>query len=313
MRSVLRLRGVIALACLLALVTMAGVSAPSVAVQPQDKTLDLTQIPIANLAFRLGELEPSKPEGYFLLAELVASEAARPEARILARQLYTLAHDLDRKSGARAGLRTSCCLGLAAIEPRSDRQRWLMAMARVQAPPGANLPALSSRRSVLGGASDELVLELCAVLSYARAGEGRRAEVVLQRPGVSELLAACEVPLSEGGSGTQRILRAIADWPQCPDCKNRRFVMRSEGTQKLRERVCPTCGGVPGPRWPDNELVAQLRVESALLRGTQRAWSAQVLADGGSPLRDPEPDELAAEMGVDINATVWRNGRWTAP
>lgn len=313
MRTMFQIRGVVTLACLLVLFTMAGASAPSVALQPQDKTLDLTQIPISNLEYRLGELDPSKPEGYFLLAELVASEASRPEARILARQLYTLAHDLDRKSGARAGLRTSCCLGLAAIEPRADRQRWLMAMARVQAPPGASLPALTSKRSVLGGASDDLVLELCAVLSFARAGDGRRAEVVLQKPGVSELLAASDVALTEGGSGTQRILRAIADWPQCPDCKNRRFVMRSEGTQKLRERVCPTCGGVPGPRWPDSEIVAQLRVESALLRGTQRAWSAQVLADGGSPLRDPEPGELAAEMGVDVQATVWRNGRWVTP
>lgn len=282
--------------------------------QPGGKDLDLTQIPVANLAFRLGELDPAKPEGYLLLAELVASEAGtHVEARLLARQLYTLAHELDRRSGSRAGLRTSCCLGLAALEPRSDRHRWLLALARVQAPPGSSVPVAAGRRGVLADAPDELVLDVCSVLSFARAGEGRRAEAVLQKPGVSELLNACDTALSENGSSVQKIQRAIADWPLCPDCKNRRFVMRSEGTQRLRERVCPTCGGVPGPRWSDMDLVAQLRLESALLRGTQRAWSAQILADGGAPLRDPEPDELAAEMQVDPRKSVWRDGRWSEP
>src|SRR5579862_2539303 len=70
------------------------------------------------LAARLATLSPDKPDGYFLLAEEVADEgaaAADAEKLNLARTLYVLAFDLDRRTGHPGPLAASSAVGLAGI------------------------------------------------------------------------------------------------------------------------------------------------------------------------------------------------------
>jgi hypothetical protein len=94
----------------------------------------------------------------------------------------------------------------------------------------------------------------------------------------------------------------------CSECKNRRFIKSQQGV-----RLCPTCGGKPGPKLSQQELLYQLRLESSLLHGVQRSWIAQTVVDGGAPLRDLDPDELAATYRIDPARTRWRNGAWESP
>jgi len=284
-------------------------------------------IPIPNLEARLEALSPDDPEAYFLLGEEVAAEIpVSPAARTLAQQLFVLAYELNRAAeGADPALTRSICLALAstidagegsgqkatrAAAAASDR-RWLLALARSldadrvvpefeAAPPGA------SRR--------DTALDVATVLGYARSGEGRRAEQLLQRPGVAEMLTQYEALLSAPGleTGAAAIRRYIAQWPNCPECRNRRAVTRP-GEGGGTTTICYTCRGNPGPRLSDEEILLQLRLEAALLSGIQRSWAAQVSADSGAPLRDLDPSELAATFNIDPSRTLWRNGAWTWP
>jgi hypothetical protein len=67
---------------------------------------------------------------------------------------------------------------------------------------------------------------------------------------------------------------------------------------------------MPGPVLSPSELLGQLRLEAALLRGIHRLWSAQIQADAGEPLRDPRPEDVAMIFRVDPNAVLYRHGKW---
>jgi hypothetical protein len=151
-------------------------------------------------------------------------------------------------------------------------------------------------------------LNLATAMGLARAGEGKKAEGYLAREGVRELLATTQAAISGSASARDPVQKWIEDWPVCPTCKNRRIVTRGN-----ESTLCPYCDGNPGPRLSDEQLLKQYRAESLLLRGVYRSWSAQILADDGEPLRDPNPADLAASFGVDARATVWRKGAWVAP
>jgi hypothetical protein len=287
---------------------------------------DALPSPVVHLRARLEALRPTDPRAYYLLGEEVAAElpactgeGEEEAARRLARQLYGLAFELDRGAagrGARAEaaadepLASAACIALAAVSPAEGEKRWLWALARSIDPRIAG-PAWAPIR--LRPAPDSLALDVCAVLGYARDGEGRRAEQVLERPGVKELLERYEAMLSPAGTsgGADSIRRMIREWPACPECRNRRVVTRP-GPGGNQTVLCRTCNGVPGPALTSDELILQLRLESALLSGIQRSWAAQTVVDRGSPLRDVDPADLAPVIGVDPSRPIWREGRWVA-
>ena len=64
----------------------------------------------------------------------------------------------------------------------------------------------------------------------------------------------------------------------------------------------------------DDEKLAiqglQLRLEARLLHGVQRSWAAQLAADHGLPLDDPDPDELSKVLGFDSHAFIFKDGGW---
>ncbi|MFT3684835.1 MAG: hypothetical protein QM783_07885 [Phycisphaerales bacterium] len=156
--------------------------------------------------------------------------------------------------------------------------------------------------------SEQTALNLATAMGLARAGEGRRAEQYLGREGVRELLAASQTIISGGPTSGASIQKWIEEWPYCPTCKNKRIVTRGN-----ESTLCPYCDGNPGPKLNDAMLLSQFRAESFLLRGAYRSWSAQLLADDGEPLRDPNPSDVAVMFGVDSRATIWGDGGWVAP
>lgn len=267
---------------------------------------------------QLSALDPRDPWGYFLLGESIASEAADPQSRALARTLFVLAYETSKSAGeaaaqnpdapAGADLRISVCLALASIAEREAERRWLHAIASSL---GWNNPRGPAATGADGSAAaDPAGLELASAIGLIRIAEGRRAAKMLEKPEVAALLERSERLLSPAGlsGGASRIRRLMAEWPICAECKNRRFIKSAQGI-----RLCPTCGGKPGPKITQQELMYQLRLESSLLHGVQRSWVAQTIVDGGEPLRDLDPDELAATFRVDPARTVWRNGAWALP
>ncbi|HYD01419.1 MAG TPA: hypothetical protein VEB22_09355, partial [Phycisphaerales bacterium] len=229
-------------------------------------------------------------------------------SRDLARTLYVLAFELfrTRNQPGDGEMARSATLGLAALTPVESDRRWLAAVGDQVAPITDKAAAASAR--LPAAVPEATSFNLATAMGLARAGEGRRAEQYLSREGVRELLASTEATIAGGASQSPAVLKWVTDWPACPTCKNKRVVTRgSEST------LCPYCDGNPGPKLNDAQLLIQYRAESLLLRGAYRSWSAQVLADDGEPLRDPNADDIAPWFGVDTRATVWRNGAWSAP
>lgn len=259
------------------------------------------------LATRLGALSPSRPEDYFALAEEAADTDIEAPERGVARSLYALAFELARRSPDKAGLAASCCLGLADLERLDQDRQWLLAVAATVDPryarPDWAVPASAS-------ASEETAYRAATALGLARAGEGVLARKALDEPGVRELLRRYDRAIGATGArgAAFGIETAARDWP-CPTCNNSRVVTRP-GTQGTEPRLCPACGGNPGPRLSAEEFLAQLRFEAILLRGVQRSWAAQVAVDLGAPLRDPDPAQLGAAYDVDAARPYWRGGAW---
>ncbi len=81
----------------------------------------------------------------------------------------------------------------------------------------------------------------------------------------------------------------------------------------MRTELCFTCVGDPGPQLESDELLAQLRLEARLLNADHATWGAQVIADGGAPLRELEVREVARAFAIDPTLSVFRDGTWERP
>lgn len=269
--------------------------------------------PLLAYADRLNALEPSQPLAYLRLAEEIAAEVRTAEGQDLARRLYVLSILAPRHtepplkpdtSASPAWLASSASLGLAALAPNEQDRRWLTALAGTLAPADSSAPhAMASEAA----ARDSAALELATALGMVRSGEGRRAQKILEKPAVAALLNRYEGLLNPGGlhGGAERIRSLAAKYPVCPECRNRRYVKNADGVH-----LCPTCQGRPGPKLSPQELIGQLRLESLLLNGIQRSWAAQVVADGGAPMRELDVEVLADVYGVDAASPYWRSGVW---
>jgi hypothetical protein len=294
-------------ACVAVLVAIgAGLAQPPEKVRP-DATEPWAQ--------RLAALDPSKPDEYFRLGEEVAAESSDRTGRDLARQLFVLAFELDRRESTESldsRLGPSVCLALASLAASEGDRRWLRALARLmehgQGAAIGPIPDAAAQPLDLESAA----FNLATAIGLARAGEGRRAEQYLERPGVRELVEQLDGPSGppDGHDVMNWLRRSIRDWPACPQCRNQRVI--PSGNKPGERVLCDTCRGNPGPALTDAQLVRVLRIEAMLVGGRHRSWSGQVIADGGVPLRDLDPAELAGTFGVDSTKPYWRDGGWVS-
>jgi hypothetical protein len=258
---------------------------------------------------KLVRLRPEDPQAYFNLAEEVADIAVEPAQIELARALYVLAFDLDRRPGRPGALSASAALGLAQIERLERDRRWLRALAG-----SLDKRYVQQDWSVAAAASisEETAHRAATVLGLARSGDGREARKLIEDKSVMDVLRRYERAIGSSGEtgAISRITKYAQQWP-CPECGNARVVSKAvEGGAALR--LCSTCRGNPGPKLSEDEFIAQLRFESYLLNGIQRSWAAQTIVDEGAPLRDPDPADLPDAMGIDVTRPYWRAGAWVA-
>ncbi|MFN7021297.1 MAG: hypothetical protein ACK4WH_08240 [Phycisphaerales bacterium] len=260
---------------------------------------------------RLAALRPDNPLAYFELGEEVAAEPVALDDRDLARSLFVLAASLaaDRKPDERTSpdwLASSACTALVPLADNEPERRWLRALAATLAPEESRSAV---QRAGEVASADSAARDLAAALDSLRAGYGQRAARILERPGVNELLDRYERLLSPDGrsGGAARVRALVARFGGCRECRNERVVRDRDGT-----RLCPTCGGRPGPKLDGEELVGQLRLESLLVNGIQRSWAAQTIADDGAPLRELDIASLADAYRIDTAKPWWRDGRWSA-
>jgi hypothetical protein len=262
---------------------------------------------IAPFRSRLEALSPSSPETYFLLGEEVADQANDSATRDLAKQLYVLAFDLSTDRPGRASLQAACCVALADLVRADHDRRWLVALARTLDPRRVPPEWLARQPPAT---TDSAAYQVATLVGLVRTGQGGTARQLLERPEVKAALDSYDRLMNNMGvwNGAAGLIREAGRWP-CQECQNERIVKRGNPPEA---RLCPNCNGEPGPEMSGNQLIAQLRFESLILQGTQRSWAAQVAADGGAPLVDPEAGGLAAAFDVDPSLVLWRDGRWVA-
>lgn len=202
-------------------------------------------------------------------------------------------------------MQAGAMLALASLSESEGERRWLLSLAKLVSTGADAVPAASSKADPVG--LEPGAIDAVNAIDMALNGEGRRAARLLEKPGVLELLSRYDKLMEPTGlsGGVDRIRKMIADWPICPECKNRRSIKDKDGVH-----LCPRCGGKPGPDVKDPELIAMVRTEAVLLSGPQLSWASQTLVDDGAPLRDPSLSEVAPTYGVDAMRAVWRDGRW---
>jgi hypothetical protein len=220
---------------------------------------------------RLAALRPDRPMDYFEFAEEIADAPGDAAQRDLARTLFALAGALDPRRLGR-----SACLALADLEPDENARRRLDILAD-----------LLDERAAGGGrepdppewAGRAAALAVSEALGHYRRGEGSKAVNRINAPGAAALLDACGAAVVRGGAA--------------------RFV-----------EECKTYRGARRPAIAATDVLAQLRLEAALLAGEGRSWSQDLLIGGGRPLLEVDPDRLADSLGADPAQACWRGGRW---
>lgn len=282
--------------------------------EPQARPMRTAMQRVPRLAERLRALDASDAMAYLELGEEVSSETGSPEDRDLARHLFAVAYALERRTRARPAVMAGAALGLASLEASDEGSGWLYAVAGLVDPratrgAGAGVTTLA--------VSPDVALAAANALGLARSGEGRRAGRIYEDDAVREVFEQYGRLLGGRGglSGLSRFERALRDWPDL-ECGGSRVITR-RGEDGIETLICPTCRGNPGPPMTEQEFLNQLRFESRLLRGIHQSWGAQIAADGGAPLLDPDPDRvpelLAARYGILVERTLWRDGQWVEP
>ncbi|HZW09118.1 MAG TPA: hypothetical protein VFF69_04375 [Phycisphaerales bacterium] len=258
---------------------------------------------------RLEALSPDAPEAYFRLAEEVAAESTSGPEDGLARRLFGLAFELDRRDGSPTWIAPSSCLGLASLARLESDRRWLRALANSLDPSYA-LP--SWRNPELQAGVSGAAFDAAEAIGAVRSGDGVRAADLLDRADVRHVIQRYGQLLgfSASSGALWQLDQWASNWP-CRECGNERVIYRPN-TDPPSYRECYTCRGNPGPRLSREQLVSQLRFEAHLLHGISRSWGAQLALDMGAPLREPSADELASVLGIDPARPYWRAGAWVA-
>lgn len=273
---------------------------------------------LPDLATRLAALDTSDAQACFLLAEEFAFEFQTEEGGTMARTLFVLAHEADRKPGQHRGLSAHVYIALASMARNETERRMLTALATSD---GGSAGPMDAGADAGPGVVSDGALELAEAIGLARAGDGRGVRDRLRKPAVQAAL----VGLGEDAPFIRRLLENADAAGVCPTCKNRR-VIRNQVPGDERESLdtlCPICRGNPGPKLNPDELARTLDAECRLLGSSSSRWSAQHWLDHGRAFQDPDPSELAARYGVDPRRTRWIAnparpgdpfaGAWSAP
>lgn len=225
---------------------------------------------------RLEALDPGDPIGYFLLAEEMADSAGGSGDVELARQLFALSAVLapDR-------LGRSACIALADLADEQRVRRRYIALASLLTPgggvgAGAWGDRVAPSRPPWVDPDAAAVLALCDALSFHRRGHGTRATSRLTRGDAVALLQSLSHALP---SDTVSALMG--------------------GSQTPRARL-----------YQPTQTVRMLYVEAALLAGTQRTWSSDLVLTQRNSLIEVDPDRLEEALDVDASRPRYRNGRW---
>ncbi len=253
-------------------------------------------------------LTPNDPQAYILLAEEVADAAQSPEDTRLAIELFALGFEAARSSSGstpRPALLATACRALASLTSSAADRRWLAALVTF-VDPVAQPPVWTSRPPPTNPESYSYRVAL--FLGYIRAGYGSLAQQMLARPDFAQALAAMEPMLARSGvgGGIVTLQRWANAWP-CRTCGGAGITRRGNPADFV---PCSNCNGKPGPRIAQADLVAQLRLESALLQGGLQTWSAQINSDDGVPLEEPDPARLCPRFKVDPARMYFRSGTW---
>jgi len=224
---------------------------------------------------RLEALRRQNPLEYFELAEEVADDVDDPSNRVLARHLYSLAAALDPVSLGR-----SSCLALADLAEDENSKRRLRALASLLGDDGEFAPALSdsAASNALARFDQATIMAFTEAISRYRKGQGALAATSLDKPGVKELLQVCDRLLPGGQS---------------------RFL---EDIKRYRGQARPTLSA--------SDQLRLLQLEAALLAGTDRSWSGELLINQGTPLIEIDPNRLADSLEIDVSRPHYRQGSW---
>ncbi|HWB20908.1 MAG TPA: hypothetical protein VG711_11450, partial [Phycisphaerales bacterium] len=224
----------------------------------------------SDFANRLNALNPAEPMKYFELAEEIADQAADEADLALARRLYGLAAVLDPDK-----LALSSCLALAQLAPADAEKRRLLALASILNTSLLQFPNLAvSQEDIDPGAA----FAVSQAIALYRAGEGPRALSALKAPGAEALLQSVSEYLPGGIN---------------------RF-----------KQDCQLYRGQRAPALLPVEVDTLLKLEFALLSGTDRTWSSDLMLSKGIPLVEVDPNHLADTLGVDAERPIYRNGMW---
>lgn len=269
-----------------------------------------TPPPVAShpaLAPALAALDPSRPAAYFEAGEIAAALAQTPTDLALARQLHLHAVEFARAAGD-APLAASACVALADLAPTRRDARWLWALAAALDPRYAGVLASTAAPNQI---DPTVAANAAEAIDALRAGEGVTARRHLDSPAVRAAIDRANAELGRLGPGP--ILPALHAnaplWP-CPECRNERTVP-DRSTEPFVHRLCRTCRGDPGWSPDRHTLVGLLRLEALLLEGSPATWSAQLTTDGGTPLRDPDPAELAPTYAFAADRPYWTDQGWS--
>lgn len=259
----------------------------------------LDDVLVHDLDARLASLTPERPMEYFRLAEEVAYESRSQRGVRLARRLYVLSFELDGDGT----LARSACLGLAELSTTDDERRWLLAMA--EALDRRSGPSRWSRLAAREGRGDGVEI-LATALARFHTGSYRQVHPALDSADVQSLLSTLSV---EGRRVIEMIRLELQRGTVCRQCQNARVVQEGSGD---KVRLCPICGGDPGPRLTPEELEDVFALEARLRNASTESWSARVMIDGGAPLRDVDPNQLSAWFSIDPTRPYWRDGGWAS-
>jgi hypothetical protein len=221
---------------------------------------------------RLEALSPADPMAYFELAEEVADEAGNEGQIALARHLFGLAAALDPRRLGR-----SACLAIADLESNEYAKRRLLALGALLDRRAGGVAGLQPGESV--AIDPDAALAISEAFSYYRKGEGTRALKRLDLPGAMDLLEAWSGVVFHGGA-----TRFIED--------------------------CRLYRGARKPPVTQEDQVAFLRFEAALLAGDNRSWLGDLLLTEGRPLIEVDPNRAEEVLGTDGSKPCFRGGRW---
>jgi len=259
-----------------------------------------TRLP--GLEDRLGELTPGDPSAYLRLGEEAAAVGdSRLACELLARAIKLGAGGVDRRAAG------SAALALATLVDSPDDRGWLRALAW-SIDPERQRPDWSRGGTDERAEADTGSPDAAAMLWLYLAGESHRARLLDSPETRAALAATPELDGLRRGSIGALIARLDDGWP-CPECVGQRFTVERVGDRRIHH-LCAHCLGNPGATLDRAELIAALRGELRLERAAGGSWSASIAGGQNDPVGDPDPGELGERLGLDLDAVVWRGGRW---